>query len=270
MHAKIHILAVAEQAIPVKAIYNNVGDYGEVLKDVENTCEVEWSDGTVSTGIKHCCCVYYIEDENKKILVDTGVGDFERIRKIRDERGDRYYLKELESLEEKLAALNVTPGDIDIVINTHLHWDHIGGNTIFPNAKFIMPAADIPLALTAPKWAPHFFPGMRDCITKVADRTIAVDGDKKISNCVSVKWLGGHTPGSQAVLVKTKIGTVALAGDVVCKYENWNNNWIGPGGNIWNLGQLVKAYETLRMCSDVVVPGHDWRVFKVFPNGIIG
>lgn len=270
MGVTIRILAVGEQAIPLAATYNNIGTYAKELEAIGGKTSVEWSDGTTGAGVKHCCCVYLFESAGRRYLVDTGVGDFEKVRGIRVARGDKFYLRELEPLEKQLAGLGLRPDDIDVVVNTHLHWDHVGGNRLFPRARFFMPADDIPYALEAPAWAPHFFPGMRDCVVDVADRLTAVRGEVMLDDNVRIVQLGGHTPGSMVPLVKTGVGVVALTGDIICKYENWENNWIGPAGNIWNLGELMKAFDTLRLRADVVIPGHDWRVFDRHPGGIVG
>lgn len=270
MSVSIKALVNTEMAIPVKAVFHNMSEFDPVRKDIGMITEVQWSDGTVSEGIKHCGCVYLIQDGDKKILVDTGVGDFANIIDVRMRRGDKFYLKEVASVTDKLADMNISPDDIDMVINTHLHWDHCGGNKYFTKAKFYIPEADVALALTAPCWAPHFFSEMRSCVTDIADRAILVNDGIHVTDNIRLVRLGGHTPGSLGVLADTKErGTVALAGDVVCKYENLNHDWIGPSGNIWNVSELVNAVRILRDMSDEIVPSHDWRIFDRYPEGII-
>ncbi len=266
MALHIQILAVSEMAVPPSAVYCNVGAHGEMLGTIQDLTEIPWSDGTVSTGVKHCGCAFYIEDDGHKVLVDTGVGDFDRIHRIRSARGDRYYLKALTPITQQLEALGVRPEQVDLVVNTHLHWDHIGGNLLFPNAELILPAKDLPYFLAAPAWAPHFFPGLSDCVTGMR-RVRPVDGEGQITPHLRFLTLGGHTPGSLAVLAEAGSHTIALPGDIVPKYENWENHWPGPGGNVWNLGELAAAYDTLRSRADIVVPAHDWKVFTKYPDG---
>lgn len=270
MSVSIQAFAVAEQAIPVKAVYQNLSEHSAETEKIGMITQVQWSDGTQTEGIKHCCCAYLVEDEGHHILVDTGIGDLQRITKAREKHGDRFYLKEVKPLSQCLATVDLQPEDIDIVINTHLHWDHCGGNEMFPNASFYMPDSDISMALKAPCWASHFYPEMRSCVTSVADRMVLISDSMQITKHVRVIHLGGHTPGSQCVLVETEDqGIVALPGDVICKYENLENNWIGPAGNFWNITELVRAYDLLHEVSDVIVPSHDWRIFDRFPNGVI-
>ncbi len=272
MGIRVRSLVSAEFAVPVKAVLNNLGEH--VPEDIEvwGITDVEWSDGTITKGVKHPGFVFYLEGAEKKILVDTGVGDFDLIRRIRNRRGDRYYLKDKPEwdITHQLGKIGVHPDDIEIVITTHLHWDHLGGNLLFKNARFYVQEDDVSLALSAPCYAPHFFDGMRHCLTGVADRLVVLDGNARIARGVEVWKVGGHTPGSQVVAVETEQGVVALVGDVIPKYDNWDYDWPGPAGNIWNISDVVKAHALVRRKADIMVPGHDWRVMSRYPDGVIG
>lgn len=270
MSVSITALANSEMAIPVKAVFHNMSEFDPIRKKIGMITDIEWSDGTVSEGIKHCGCAYLIQEGEKKILVDTGIGDLNHITKVRLKRGDKFYLSEVASITDKLAEMDISPEDIDIVINTHLHWDHCGGNKYFPNAQFYIPEADVALALASPYWAPHFFSDMKTCVTDISNRSVYVNGNIKVTEHIRIIHLGGHSPGSQGVLIDTEdLGTVALPGDVVCKYENLENDWIGPAGNIWNITEAIDAVRLLRECSDEIIPSHDWRIFDKYKDGII-
>ena len=271
MGIKVRALCVAEMAVPVSAVLSNLGGNIPPGVSIHGITKVEWSDGTVTDGVKHPGCVYYIGGAAKMILVDTGVGDFDRVRAVRQRRGDRFYLKSKPEwdLATQLRTLDVEPDDIEIVISTHLHWDHVGGNTLFRQARFYAQKDDVPLALTGPRYAPHFFPEMAGCITAVADRLVLLDGDAEIVPGVEVWKVGGHSPGSQVVAVDTEKGVVALANDVINKYENLEYDWPGPTGNMWNIGDLLRAHARLKRQADIVIPGHDWKVWDGYPEGKI-
>lgn len=270
MATLIKAFPILEMAIPVKAVFHNLSEYSPMLDKIGMKTQVEWSDGTISEGIKHCGCAYLVQDGGKNILVDTGCGSVDKIKKIRDSRGDKYYLKEIKPLEQYLCENGISLRDIDIVINTHLHWDHCGGNELFNTSKFFIPQDDIPYAITVPCWAPHFFPGMEKCTTSIAKNAVMVKDSIKVTDNVQIIWLGGHTPGSLGVLISTEErGIVALPGDVVCKYENLEYDWIGPGGNIWNVSEMVNSVSMLRNTCDLIIPSHDWRIFDHFNDGLI-
>src|SRR5262245_54615392 len=86
----------------------------------------------------------YVEAGNERILIDTGIGE-----KWSDKHHAMYGIDRARSLDESLLAhAGVTSSDITIVINTHLHFDHAGGNTklnesgqavpAFPNARYFI------------------------------------------------------------------------------------------------------------------------------------
>jgi len=87
--------------------------------------------------------VYLLKGGSKLILVDTGVGD--------PDWANRYHNPcPRDKSQEPITALSrlgVTPEEIDIVILTHLHWDHCFNNSIFPKARFIVQKDEIQYAL---------------------------------------------------------------------------------------------------------------------------
>jgi len=84
-----------------------------------------------------------IRTGEKNIIIDTGIGD-----KWDQRFCEIYGVNKSTTLIKSLAEVNLSPSDIDIVINTHLHFDHAGGNTMigeggkiipaFPNAKYLI------------------------------------------------------------------------------------------------------------------------------------
>jgi N-acyl homoserine lactone hydrolase len=79
-----------------------------------------------------------VVNAKKSILIDTGCGQL-------PEKCAKLYVvkrKPRESLKLQLANRGYEPEDIDIVVNTHLHFDHCGNNRLFPNAKFIVQAEE--------------------------------------------------------------------------------------------------------------------------------
>src|SRR5512139_2934265 len=77
---------------------------------------------------------WYIEGADKKILLDTGGGD----PAIAPPRAAPYKREKDQSLENALKKIAVKCDDIDIVVVTHLHWDHCGENDLFPKAKILI------------------------------------------------------------------------------------------------------------------------------------
>lgn len=142
----------------------------------------------------------------KRILIDTGVG-----RKNDPKFCDIYGIERRPTLLESLKGHGLEPADIDIVINTHLHFDHAGGNTYldktgmalptFPNAKYFIQKGEWDVALS---------PNERTRATYLKDnflpleeskRLELIDGDAEIIKGINVLKTPGHTMHHQSALI---------------------------------------------------------------------
>lgn len=97
-------------------------------------------------------------------------------------------------------------GDVVAVINTHLHFDHCGGNRRFAGTPTYVQRAELQAAV-APDYLEEWvrFPG---------ESYVEVEGDAELFDGVSVLFTPGHSKGHQSVLVETADGLTVLAGDV--------------------------------------------------------
>jgi glyoxylase-like metal-dependent hydrolase (beta-lactamase superfamily II) len=99
-------------------------------------------------------------------------------------------------LPESLAAAGIAPADVDTVVLTHLHTDHIGwsigedGAPFFPNARYVVQRADL-------EWA---LPATREWLN-LGEQLSPVEGDVDLRPGVRLLHTPGHTPGHQCVLV---------------------------------------------------------------------
>ena len=121
------------------------------------------------------------------VLVDTGVGGPQEV--LNDWRVVS------RSAAEALAALDMTPGDIDLVINTHLHFDHCGQNAVFGHAPFYVQRAELS---RMQREAPDLY-GWFDFMNA---RFELLDGDTEVLPGLSVITTPGHTVGHQSVVVR--------------------------------------------------------------------
>lgn len=222
----------------------------------------------------------YIGGAKKKIVVDTGPVEFERILKYHPISTSTAPKPEQE-IERQLAKAGVKPEEIDLVILTHLHWDHVGGLTKFPNADFIVSQEELRFALAPLPCLYLSYEalqlGMVPEFLKVIDRMNAVDmREKEIVDGVKVIPLPGHTPGSIGVVVDTRKGPYVITGDAVNTYANLNGS---PGERQRYLmngyyTDLKAMWQSFEMVDDIVrhdfskvIPGHDPLVFQkeVYP-----
>lgn len=146
---------------------------------------------------------WVIEVDGLTVLVDTGVGDGR-------ERPGIPVLNDLETgFLAALADAGFHPDDVDVVVNTHLHTDHVGWNTrsrdgqwvpTFPNARYVMPEADYrffaPDGVGATDAMRIVF---SDSILPVADQTRLWADDLELSASLRLRPAPGHTPGSSVL-----------------------------------------------------------------------
>jgi len=217
----------------------------------------------------------YIGGAKKKILVDAGPPDLERSLKYHPYSKSQP-LKPEQNMVAQLAKAKVKPEEIDIVILTHLHWDHVGRVAEFPNAEFIVSREELRFALDPPPCLYVAYEalqlGMEPMFLKVIERIRTIDmKEKEIVEGVTVIPLPGHTPGSIGVVVDTERGPYVIAGDAVMKY-----------GNLEGAREESQRYLMLGIYTDMeatwksfervdeivkgdlfrVIPGHDPRVFE--------
>jgi N-acyl homoserine lactone hydrolase len=124
-------------------------------------------------------------------LVDTGVGGPQEV--LDDWRVVN------RSVAEALAELDMTPGDIGLVINTHLHFDHCGQNAVFKHAPFYVQRAELSRARGEASQLADWFDFM-------GARFELLDGDAEVLPGLTVIATPGHTVGHQSVVVRSGDG----------------------------------------------------------------
>jgi N-acyl homoserine lactone hydrolase len=133
------------------------------------------------------------------LLVDTGVGGWEEL--LNDWRVVN------RSVADALADYDMSPADIDLVINTHLHFDHCGQNAVFSHAPCYVQRTELERAKVESRELFDWF-GFMDA------RFELLDGDAEIAQGVRVITTPGHTSGHQSVLVSVAGGAEeVLIGD---------------------------------------------------------
>lgn len=211
------------------------------------------------------CLAYVIQGGSKTILVDTGPcsKDF----------GERYHRtmekKPEQEIPGALGKIGLKPENIDLVILTHLHWDHCFSLEYFPHTQFLVQKKELqyaaaPLPADRPPYE-AFVPGIRPPWMDVFGRIIPIDGDVEIIEGVRAIFTPGHTPGSQGVAVETEEGPWAIAGDTVPLLENWEKEGTAPktpNGIYQNLYDYYETLEKLKYFGNRVLPGHDVKTLQ--------
>jgi len=162
----------------------------------------------------------------------------------------------------RLAELGLSPDDIDVVILSHLHFDHAGGVRFFKNARIVVQKSEYRYALYPDKWAGGYFQkefNLPDMKWEL------IEGDQVFSPGVTLVLTDGHTPGHQAlVLDLPKHGTIVIAADSVYDSSNLKYEAAGPGS--WNPITSINSIKRLKTIAErsggIVFPNHDLDVWK--------
>ncbi len=154
-----------------------------------------------------------IEHPDALVLVDTGIGNKEsaKFHEIYGVENSPVGSVGPTQLESALAEAGFTPADVDVVIDSHLHFDHAGGNTMvdesgavslaFPNARYIVRRGEWDWAhQTNERTAASYFPANFDPL-RSAGRLELVDADGEVLPGIALRHTPGHTPHHQGILV---------------------------------------------------------------------
>ena len=208
--------------------------------------------------------VYVIKGAKENIIVDSGVSDPEWAEKYH-----HYTVVRNQDLVEGLKKVDLNPDDVDIVICTHLHWDHCFNNDQFKNARIMVQKDEIryaiaPLPMHALIYESQLIK-MRPPWLKAIENIEIIDGDMEISPGIDIVKIPGHTPGFQGVNVKTVKGNYLIASDFCPLFDNWEG--APPLKHIVSpihvdLEDYYDSFEKVEKIADFVLPGHDPKVFE--------
>ena len=155
----------------------------------------------VAGGERVPCFAWTIEHPSGLVLVDTGMID--STPELDEQWGVRFDADKI-------------PRDVVCVINTHLHFDHCGGNRLFAGIPIYVQRLEREAAraegYTIPEWVE--FDGAQ---------YVELEGGEEVLPGVRVIPTPGHTPGHQSVLIETDDGLVVVGGDVAYAWSEFDD-----------------------------------------------
>jgi N-acyl homoserine lactone hydrolase len=180
--------------------------------------------------------VHLIDHPDGRVLVDTGLTELHPAVADMDPR--------LEPLSEQY----FDPASVDIVVNTHLHFDHCGGNHLFAGKPIYVQRRELEDARTKEDYT------IREWVDPPGVDYVAVDGELELLPGIRLLPAPGHTRGSQVVVVETGARPIVIVGDTAV--------WFGELDDPQTEGQrLVRALD-----PDQVWLSHEdepWRPSRV-------
>jgi len=200
----------------------------------------------------------------RTVLIDAGVGD-----KMPPKLADIYRLERARDLDRSLEEAGVPPEAIDVVVATHLHFDHAGGFTVrdgagtlrprFPRARYLVRRGE---------WAEAIVPNERTRASYLPENLAPLaeagvlelfDEDATIMPGVRVRRTGGHTAHHQMVVIESGGDTAVVVSDMIPTAAHLPEPWI-MSYDLYPLDTLAFKRAFLREAADrgyLVFFGHD-------------
>lgn len=175
-------------------------------------------------------------------------------------------------VDRQLEAIDVDPASIDIVVNSHLHFDHCAGNALLPNARIVVQRREAEAVRQAGPPRAGF-----DANTMLDGRDVQlVDGEHDLFGDGSMLLLPtyGHTPGHQSLHLRCESGDTVLAGDC-CYFHRTLRDMKLPGFG-HDREEQKRSIEKLRGLEDAgarIIAGHDpdqWAELTSRPGPFVG
>jgi glyoxylase-like metal-dependent hydrolase (beta-lactamase superfamily II) len=173
-----------------------------------------------------------------------------------------------------LARIDVKADDVRHVIITHMHFDHAGGASLFPQATFYIQQNEYRFWREDPVASRPPFKHVSDAAStgylaplEGTDRLVLLKGDRQILPGIQCLLSPGHTVALQTVAVNTARGTAIVGSDCAHVFRNYQEDW--PSALIVDLLGWMKSYERLRKVvssPDLLFPGHDRLLADNYPE----
>jgi glyoxylase-like metal-dependent hydrolase (beta-lactamase superfamily II) len=211
------------------------------------------------------------------ILVDTGAGNKEN-EKFHEIYGvENVGENGRTGLEDGIRAAGYAPEDVTLVIDTHLHFDHAGGNTYvdpaaggdgdaavavtFPNAEYVVQRQEYLFARQAnERTAASYFPHNYEPVEQ-AGRLRLLDGKTELLNGIVAVPTPGHTPGHQSVMITSGNARAFFLADLAPTASHLPLPWI--------MGYDVEPLVTLETKRRILAQAHDERWLLVFEHDAV-
>lgn len=177
-----------------------------------------------------------------------------------------------------LSALGVEPADVDRLVVSHAHYDHIGNLHRFPNAEVVLARREYEF------WTGPYAGRLQFAHSTEADelahlavlheegRLRLVEDTLDLAPGIELVVVGGHTPGQLVTQVATDTGTVVLAADALHFYEELERD--RPFFVVSDLIEMYKGFDVLREMTEdpgrLLVAGHDAAVGTRFTDRVPG
>jgi glyoxylase-like metal-dependent hydrolase (beta-lactamase superfamily II) len=208
---------------------------------------------------------FVISGSDRVILVDCGCRP-----KLAEERDLIGYVNPVDALRK----INIDADQIKHLIVSHIHFDHVGGIELFPEATIFIQKNEFDFWIKDPmaKRAPFLQvtdPVVNDYLEGLeGDRRLRlVQGDEEILPGIQLLLCPGHTVGLQTVVVNTEKGKAVIGSDSAHTFSSYRTDI--PSAIITDMISWIRSYDKIRAeasAIDLIFPGHDLTLLDNYPE----
>jgi len=214
---------------------------------------------------------YLIVHPRGRVLFDSGLN----LRTQTDPAGyigaeslryTTFHFRAGEEIAARLESVALAPGDVTGIVNSHLHYDHAGGNAQIPNAEVIVQRREWEHAMALPDDDPAY----RKADFATGQPVRCIDGEHDLFGDGTVTCLPtyGHTPGHQSLRVRTAAGEFVLCGDA-CYLRRSLEALHLPGVRADRAAALavLERFRSMQAAGARIMFGHDPEFWQTVPQG---
>ncbi len=219
--------------------------------------------------------VWLVTNGRTRILVDGGMPDIAEVsRRVKvDGSGGGHA-----GLTKALASVKLSPEEIDMVVVTHLHYDHGANLDLFPNASIVIQRDELSHAADPVPTQRLFY--FKEALIGLLGRRRphklrVIDGDSDLVDGIRILKVPGHTPGLQVAIVDTVRGRAAVVSDLGDHYRNWfpadpratrhplnylSDSFLPSPIRSESERTYLDGMLRVKQASDIIIPAHDTRI----------
>lgn len=172
-------------------------------------------------------------------------------------------------VDARLRDAGVEPTDVDLVVLSHLHFDHTGGLALVPDARVVVQRDEWQAGADDDVAAANSF---RSSEYRLGHDVVLADGEHDVfgDGLVTCIPTPGHTPGHQSLRVRLADREVVLAADCAYFTSTLDGGPLPPIGHDHDLhARSLESLRTMRDAGAMIVPGHDRAAFDALPSRLV-
>jgi glyoxylase-like metal-dependent hydrolase (beta-lactamase superfamily II) len=170
-----------------------------------------------------------IKTQSKNILIESGIGN----HKMSDKLKRNFGVLEESKVESSLAELGLSTGDIDIVLMTHLHFDHACGLTKWDTDKLVPTFENATIITSKIEWEEMRNPNIRSKATywkenweAIQEQVKTYENELEIEDGIKIVHTGGHSDGHSIIVIESQNEQLIHMADIMPTHAHQNVLWV--------------------------------------------